>query len=213
MRNPTLLDRLLIEADRALKTLIPGSLHSQRPSPGQSEHLRSSLLPAQQRLSAGLMRVNHSGEVCAQALYQGQALTARSDQVAQSMRLAALEEVDHLVWCEQRLQQLHSRPSWLAPLWYSASFCLGALAGRLGDAISLGFIEATEDQVGQHLACHNLRLPEQDLASRAIVHQMMLDEAAHAQQAIDQGACIFPAPIKRLMATVAKVMTGVAFYV
>ena len=162
------------------------------------------------QLSGALMRVNHVGEVCAQALYQAQALTARSPQMREQMLAAAREETDHLAWTQERLRDLNDRPSLLNPLWYASSFAIGLVAGRLGDAASLGFVVETERQVEAHLASHLKRLPASDLASRAIVEQMRQDEGRHAADALAAGAAPMPEPVKWLMRAAAKVMTTVA---
>lgn len=158
------------------------------------------------------MRVNHVGEVCAQALYEAQAMTARSPQLREQMRRAAQEETDHLAWTAQRLRALGDRPSLLNPLWYAGAFAIGLAAGRAGDAWSLGFVVETERQVEEHLASHLDRLPAEDEASRAIVAQMKVDEAAHAEQALAAGAAPLPAPVRWLMRGAAKVMTTTAHY-
>jgi len=160
--------------------------------------------------SASLMRVNHVGEVCAQALYQGQALTSRTQAVRTEMQIAADEEIDHLDWCYKRIEQLDSHTSYLNPLWYAGSFMLGVGAGLAGDKWSLGFLAETEKQVVEHLESHLGRLPEEDVVSRAVVQQMAVDEAQHAQMAIDNGAADLPIPIKRLMSMTAKIMTTVS---
>jgi ubiquinone biosynthesis monooxygenase Coq7 len=157
------------------------------------------------------MRVNHSGEVCAQALYQGQALTARLPEVRREMEAAADEEMDHLAWCEARLRELDDHPSYLNPLWYGLSFGLGATAGAISDRLSLGFVAATEQQVCKHLDSHLARLPEQDTASRAVVAQMLEDEARHAHTALDAGGIPFPAPVRGLMSLVSRVMTETSY--
>jgi ubiquinone biosynthesis monooxygenase Coq7 len=168
-------------------------------------------MPAAERQRSGaLMRVNHVGEVCAQALYQAQALTARTPALRQQMQQAAREEMDHLAWTEQRLQELGDRPSLLNPLWYAGSFAIGLLAGRLGDSASLGFVVETERQVEQHLAGHLDRLPEADARSRAIVDQMRADERRHADDAQQAGGQDLPAPVRWLMRGAAKVMTTTA---
>ena len=159
------------------------------------------------------MRVNHVGEVCAQALYLAQALTARDPKLVERMRLAASDELDHLAWTEARLAQLGDRPSLLNPLWYGGAFAIGLLAGRLGDAVSLGFVIETERQVEQHLASHLERLPAADTASRAIVEQMRQDEARHAREAQDAGGAVLPAPARWLMRAAAKVMTETAHHI
>ena len=168
------------------------------------------LSDSERRLSGALMRVNHVGEVCAQALYQAQALTARSPRLREQMLAAAREESDHLAWTQERLRDLGDRPSLLNPLWYAGSFAIGLAAGRLGDAASLGFVVETERQVEAHLASHLGRLPETDHASRAIVKQMKADEARHAEDALAAGAAPMPEPVKWLMRAAAKVMTTVA---
>ncbi|MFV8783466.1 2-polyprenyl-3-methyl-6-methoxy-1,4-benzoquinone monooxygenase [Microbulbifer sp. SA54] len=206
------LDRLLLQADRALRTLSPGSPCHERPSPAKFA-AEAELSDAERRHAAGLMRVNHSGEVCAQALYQGQALTAKLPQVRAEMEHAADEEIDHLAWCEQRLQELDSRPSLLNPLWYGLSFGIGAAAGKISDRISLGFVAATEEQVCKHLEGHLQGLPAQDEKSRAVVEQMLVDEAKHQHAALDAGGARFPGPVKGLMTLVSKAMTSVSYRV
>ena len=160
--------------------------------------------------SAALMRVNHVGEVCAQALYQGQALTSRSESVRNKMQEAADEELDHLDWCQQRIDELEGHTSYLNPVWYLGSFALGVGAGLAGDKWSLGFLAETEKQVVEHLHSHLQRLPQEDTVSRAVVQQMAIDEAHHAQMAIDNGAAELPPPIKALMKWTAGVMTSVS---
>lgn len=204
------LDRLLVSADNALRTLA-GSPVAARPCPGSGPDDR--LAPADRPLSGALMRVNHVGEVCAQALYQAQALTARTPELRDRMQVAAKEELDHLAWTAQRLQELGDRPSLLNPLWYAGSFAIGVLAGRLGDARSLGFVIETENQVEQHLAGHLDRLPASDDRSRAIVEQMRADEQRHADDALDAGGQVLPAPARWLMRAAAKVMTSTAHHI
>ncbi|WP_105102942.1 2-polyprenyl-3-methyl-6-methoxy-1,4-benzoquinone monooxygenase [Microbulbifer pacificus] len=211
-RQLTGLDRLLLQADRALRTLSPGSPCHARPSPSKAVD-ESELSDAERRHAAGLMRVNHSGEVCAQALYQGQALTAKLPQVRAEMEHAANEEIDHLAWCEQRLQELDSRPSLLNPLWYGLSFGIGAAAGKISDKVSLGFVAATEEQVCKHLESHLQKLPAQDEKSRAVVEQMLVDEARHQHAALDAGGARFPGPVKGLMTLVSKAMTSASYRV
>tara|TARA_B100000446_G_scaffold39947_3_gene35514 strand:+ start:18182 stop:18661 length:480 start_codon:yes stop_codon:yes gene_type:complete len=157
------------------------------------------------------MRVNHAGEVCAQALYQGQAMTAKLPQVRQEMELAAEEEVDHLAWCQERIENLGSHTSLLNPLWYGMSFGIGATAGLISDRMSLGFVAATEDQVCKHLQDHLSELPEQDAKSRAVVEVMLEDEAKHAHSALEAGGHRFPAPVKGLMSLVSKAMTKTSY--
>ncbi|GAB2512213.1 2-polyprenyl-3-methyl-6-methoxy-1,4-benzoquinone monooxygenase [Microbulbifer agarilyticus] len=209
-RQLTGLDRLLLQADRALRTLSPGSPCHERPSPAKAVD-EAELSDSERRHTAGLMRVNHSGEVCAQALYQGQALTAKLPEVRAEMEHAADEEIDHLAWCEQRLDELGSRPSVLNPLWYGMSFGIGAAAGKISDKVSLGFLAATEEQVCKHLEGHLQELPEQDEKSRAVVEQMLVDEAKHQHAALDAGGARFPGPVKGLMTLVSKAMTSVSY--
>jgi ubiquinone biosynthesis monooxygenase Coq7 len=206
-RHYSSIDRLLLQADAAMRTLIPNSSHASRPSPATLEP-QSTLDETQTRHIAGLMRINHTGEVCAQALYQGQALTASLPHVREQMEHAAEEEVDHLVWCEQRIRELGSQPSLLNPLFYGLSFAIGATAGAISDKVSLGFVAATEDQVCKHLDEHLQQIPETDRKSRAILEQMRIDEELHATSALNAGGFRFPAPVKFGMSMLAKVMTG-----
>lgn len=206
--SPT--DRLLMQADAALRTLLPFSGQPQRPSPAVLK-TEAELDEQQSRHVAGLMRVNHTGEVCAQALYQGQALTARLPRVREAMERAADEEIDHLAWCDQRLRQLGSHTSVLNPLFYGLSFGLGATAGLISDRISLGFVAATEDQVCKHLDDHLQQLPKDDDKSRAILEQMRSDEAEHSTAALEAGGLRFPAPVKFGMSLMAKVMTTTTY--
>jgi ubiquinone biosynthesis monooxygenase Coq7 len=157
------------------------------------------------------MRVNHTGEVCAQALYQGQALTAKLPTVRDEMQQAAEEEVDHLVWCEERLRELDSQPSYLNPAWYGLSFALGAIAGAVGDRVSLGFVAATEERVCRHLKDHLKQLPEEDRKSRLILQQMLEDEQRHGENALAAGGTDFPKPVKDAMSTVSRVMTETSY--
>lgn len=200
-----ILDNLIIQFDSALRTLVPGSVHAHRPNPASGKTDVELDEPERQHV-AGLMRINHTGEVCAQALYQGQALTARLPDVRDGMNQAAEEEIDHLSWCEDRLKELDSRPSLLNPLWYGLSFGLGAAAGLAGDRWSLGFVAETEKQVCHHLEEHLGRLPEQDLKSEAILAQMLVDEGQHAINAEAAGAAELPAPVKTAMTLMASVM-------
>lgn len=203
-------DRLLMQADAALRTLLPFSGQPTRPSPAQLKD-EAELSESESRHVAGLMRINHTGEVCAQALYQGQALTASLPRVRQAMEKAADEEVDHLAWCEQRIHQLGSHTSVLNPLFYGLSFGIGAGAGVISDRISLGFVAATEEQVCKHLDDHLQQLPAADEKSRAILEQMREDEAHHGAIAIDAGGFRFPAPVKFGMSLLAKVMTKATY--
>ncbi|WP_425914091.1 2-polyprenyl-3-methyl-6-methoxy-1,4-benzoquinone monooxygenase [Pseudomonas sp. GWSMS-1] len=205
-------DRLLLQADAALRTLLPFSGQPTRPSPAIVQP-EAELDDAQTQHIAGLMRINHTGEVCAQALYQGQALTAKLPQVRQTMEHAADEEIDHLAWCEQRIRQLGSQPSILNPLFYGLSFGVGAAAGLISDKVSLGFVAATEDQVVKHLDEHLQQIPQDDQKSRAILEQMRVDEEQHACNALDAGGLRFPAPVKFGMSLLAKVMTSTTYRV
>lgn len=206
-RHYSPIDRLLLQADAAMRTLIPNSSHASRPSPALTEP-QSTLDAEQSRHIAGLMRINHTGEVCAQGLYQGQALTAKLPETREKMELAAEEEVDHLVWCEQRLRELGSQTSLLNPLFYGLSFAVGATAGAISDKVSLGFVAATEDQVCKHLDDHLQQIPATDPKSRAILEQMRIDEEEHATSALEAGGYRFPAPVKFGMSILAKVMTS-----
>jgi len=209
MAANSLLDLAVLAADRVLKTLA-GQHTAERRYPAQT--LASSPLDEDGRAhAAGLMRVNHAGEVCAQALYEGQAMVARDREVKDALLAAAKEEEDHLAWCDERLQELDSRPSVLNPLWYGVSFALGAATGLMGDRISLGFVAATEDQVCRHLDRHLNQLPDEDVRSRAIVAQMRDDEARHGTAARDAGGSEFPQPVKDAMTLVSKLMTATAY--
>jgi ubiquinone biosynthesis monooxygenase Coq7 len=205
-------DRLLLQADAALRTLLPFSVQPSRPSPAIVQP-EAELDERQAQHVAGLMRINHTGEVCAQALYQGQALTAKLPQVRKAMEHAADEEVDHLAWCEQRIRQLGSQPSILNPLFYGLSFGVGAAAGLISDKVSLGFVAATEDQVVKHLDDHLQQIPLEDQKSRAILEQMRVDEEQHACNALDAGGLRLPAPVKFGMSLLAKVMTSTTYRV
>lgn len=202
------MDKLIIAADAALRTLFatPRAARACPTLPQQSTELSA----AEKAQAGALMRVNHVGEVCAQALYTAQALVTGNEALRAQFKQASLEETDHLAWTSQRLAELGARPSLLNPLWYAGAFGLGLLAGRLGDRVSLGFVVETENQVEAHLQSHMSRLPAHDHASRAIVAQMKDDEARHAVDARRAGAQELPAPVKMLMAAAAKVMTTVA---
>lgn len=209
-RQLSLIDKLIINADQTLRTLVPSAAKAARSNPAQ-DHPPATLSEQERKHVAGLMRINHTGEVCAQALYQGQALTAKLPTVRKEMEHAAQEEVDHLVWCEQRLEALGSRTSWLNPAFYIMSLTLGATAGLAGDKWSLGFVAATEDQVCQHLNHHLKQLPENDLQSKAILEQMLEDEAAHASKALAAGGLKFSGAVKKLMTMFSKVMTSTTY--
>lgn len=210
------IDRLVTGFDRALRTLS-GQQAAQRPTPKASSASQTAggvaeVMPKDDKQHAGaLMRVNHTGEVCAQALYDGQALTASDSAVTEHMRDAAAEETDHLVWCAERLEELDTRPSLLNPLFYAGSYLMGAAAGLAGDKVSLGFVEATEAQVCKHLDEHLAQLPESDGRSRAILEQMRADEARHGNEALAAGGEPFSALTKRMMTLVAKVMTATSY--
>lgn len=210
MRRYSFFDRLIGEADKALRTLAPEAMQATRPTPAQ-DHSEPPLNEDERRHVAGLMRVNHTGEVCAQALYQGQALTARLPEVRAEMEHAAKEEEDHLAWCEQRVHELGSHTSLLNPVWYAMSFGIGAAAGIAGDKWSLGFVAETEKQVCDHLQGHLSNLPKQDEKTRAIVSQMHKDEDEHMRMAMRAGAAELPPPVKKLMTAVSKVMTSTAY--
>jgi len=202
------MDSLLNAADTALRTLFATPRASQAyPAPTQNA---TALNEVEKKKAAGLMRVNHVGEVCAQALYTAQALATPNPALRRHFTQACAEETDHLAWTAQRLEALGSRPSLLNPLWYAGAFGLGLLAGRMGDALSLGFVVETERQVGAHLESHLSLLPEGDHESRAIVTQMQIDEIRHADEAAATGAAELPQPVKQLMRAAAKVMTTVA---
>jgi ubiquinone biosynthesis monooxygenase Coq7 len=216
----TVTDALLITADNALRTLLAPH-HAARPTPGAASGQRSEaapLSPEERRLSGALMRVNHVGEICAQALYTGQALAARlgpgdartRERTARHLEAAAQDETDHLAWCQQRLDELGDRRSLLCPLWYAGALAIGLGAGLAGRGISLGFVVETERQVEAHLDGHLERLPVRDQASRAIVAQMKADEVRHAREAQQAGGVELPAPVKWVMRAAAKVMTTVA---
>ncbi len=205
-----LLEPLLGAADHALRAVFAAHTPA-RPIPGQGQS--GPAAPHERRHAAGLMRVNHSGEVAAQALYHGQAAFARKRATREMLMRAGREEADHLAWCEQRLRELGSRPSLLTPLWYAGSFAIGAAAAALGDRISLGFVAETERQVEGHLDSHLDRLPEDDARSRAIIEQMKVDETAHGKAAIEAGGIELPAPVRGAMRQTARVMTFTSYWI
>lgn len=205
------IDKFIIGFDHALRTLLTPA-QTLRPVPG-TELPEAELNDSEKSESTALMRVNHVGEVCAQALYQGQALTAHDTEVQHALTQAAREETEHLAWTERRIAELRGRKSLLNPLWYGGSFAIGALAGMLGDKWNLGFLAETERQVEVHLAGHLKRLPHHDQKSRAIVAQMQLDEAGHATAAMSHGGAELPLPVKVAMKLGSKVMTKTAYWV
>lgn len=211
IRQLSPIDRLLAGAQKALETVF-GHPAAERANPG-NPHPDMVMDDAGRRHAAGLMRINHVGEVCAQALYVGQATVARDPATRAQLLHAAQEETDHLAWCADRLTELDSRPSLLNPIWYGGSFAIGALAGLRGDGWNLGFVVETERQVEAHLDEHLEELPAEDLRSRAILEQMKADEARHADQAEAAGARVLPFPIPRLMSAASKVMKTVAYRV
>ncbi|NII56103.1 2-polyprenyl-3-methyl-6-methoxy-1,4-benzoquinone monooxygenase [Luteibacter sp. SG786] len=209
VRTLSPLDRLLEGLERAMEA-VAGSPEAHRRSPGDALP-DADLTEAERRHAAGLMRINHVGEVCAQALYVGQAALARNEETRQHLMHAAQEETDHLAWCAERLKQLDSRPSLLNPLWYAGSYAIGVAAAAVGDPVSLGFVVETERQVEAHLADHLERLPAQDARSRAILTQMQTDEIRHAEAAQARGGIDLPWPIPRLMHAASAVMKAVAY--
>jgi 3-demethoxyubiquinol 3-hydroxylase len=203
------IDRLIVEIDKGVRTVL-GVHAGARPTPGE-ERSEADLEEPARRHAAALMRVNHCGEVCAQALYQGQALASQNDELTRKLRSASREEEDHLVWTEARIHELGGRTSLLNPLWYLGSLAMGFAAGRAGDAWNLGFLKETERQVERHLQGHLERLDPHDARTRAIVAQMKVDEAGHADMAARLGARELPAPLKHAMAAVARVMTTLSY--
>lgn len=212
MRKFTFTDQLCLNIDQAARTLANIYPECERadPSQGQKDNELSS---DEKKVASGLMRINHAGEVCAQALYQGQSLTARLPNVREKMQQAADEEVEHLAWCKSRLDDLDSHTSFLNPVWYVASFTIGAVAGAVGDKWSLGFVAETERQVVTHLEKHMSQLPPQDKKSHAVLKQMQIDEDKHRHMAIDAGAAQFPKPIQVMMTFVSKFMTKTAYWI
>jgi ubiquinone biosynthesis monooxygenase Coq7 len=209
-RNYSTIDRLISSIDEALRVSTGEAPPPQRESPA------GGITPAElneddRRHAAGLMRINHTGEVCAQALYAGQAATARDDSTREAMQQAADDEIDQLAWCEERLKELDSQPSLLNPFWYAGSFAIGAIAGVAGDDWSLGFVKETENQVEAHLQDHLEKLPEGDARSQAILDQMKMDEARHAEMAHEAGARELPPPIRKAMAFTAGIMKSLAY--
>lgn len=200
------IDNSILNLDRALRTLVPNAAAANRASPAQ-DMVETELSDQEKRHSIGLMRINHTGEVCAQALYSGQALTAKLATVRDEMDEAAAEEIDHLVWCEQRLNELGSHTSLLNPLFFGASFAIGAGAGLISDRLSLGFVAATEEQVCLHIDKHLASLPQNDEKSQAILKQMRIDEAKHQLAALESGGLVFPKTVMKTMTLISNLMT------
>ncbi len=206
-----MLDQLIVGFDRALRTVFANA-STVRPVPGDGLP-EAELSDEERSRAASLMRVNHCGEICAQALYQGQAMMSRDEGIKRVLERAAQEETEHLAWTERRIAELGGRKSLLNPLWYGGSLAIGVIAARFGDGVNLGFLAETERQVESHLKSHLDRLPPQDLRSREIVTQMKEDEAAHADTAVRLGAVELPEPVKAAMKASSKVMTGLAYWV
>lgn len=212
MRQFTFIDKIIDNVDAAIQTLTPPKQRSvQRAYPDEGID-ETELTQSQKRHIAGLMRVNHSGEVCAQALYQGQAMTAQLTEVRDKMNQAAAEEIEHLAWCEKRLEELSSAPSLLNPLWYTGSLTIGAIAGLIGDKWSLGFVVETERQVTTHLASHIAQLPKEDIKTLAVLEQMKQDETEHAETAYAAGGAELPDGVRWLMKQISKIMTNTSYY-
>lgn len=210
MRNYNFVDKFIVECDKAINTVLAKSKHASRPIPGYDVE-QAELSAVETQLAVRLMRVNHAGEVSAQALYQGQALTAKLPEVREAMAQAAIEENDHLAWCEQRVTELGGQTSLLNPFWYVGSYVLGATAGKLGDKWSLGFVAETEAQVVKHLDEHIDKINQKDMKTQAILAQMKIDEAHHGTVAIEAGGVDLPAPVKFAMTLMSKVMTSSSY--
>ena len=211
-REYSVFDKMISHFDHALRTVVGKPLVTTRQNPAQNVPV-SELNTKEKQQVAGLMRVNHAGEVAAQGLYQGHMLTARTDKTRVDMEQSAQEENDHLAWCEARLEELDSHKSYLSPAWYAGSLLIGMAAGLAGDKWSLGFVEETEQQVTDHLERHQEQLPEQDLKTAAIINQMKIDETQHAEKANQAGAQALPEVIRKLMQITAKIMTSTAYHV
>ncbi len=213
-RHYSPIDQLMMQIDNGLRTVFGKPLVTERPDPQDSvtTELKQELSVTEKTFSARLMRINHAGEVAAQGLYQGQALTAKLPDVRDKMQRAAEEENDHLAWCERRIKELGSHTSYFNPLWYFGSISIGALAGIAGDKWSLGFVAETERQVVKHLDEHLTSISENDVESRAILEQMKIDEGRHATVALEAGGAELPAPVKSLMSLTSKVMTKTAYW-
>lgn len=211
-KHYTAIDQLCLGVDQFLRALSDTPLTTGRAYPAAQE-ITPELTPEETKHSAGLMRVNHAGEICAQALYQAQALASRGSDLTEKLRQAAVEEGDHLAWCSRRLLELGSHHSYLNPLWYLGSYCIGFTAGLIGDRVSLGFLAETEKQVVQHLQSHLRKLPEKDHSSRRILEQMRKDEEKHQEEAIELGGAILPSPIQKMMTWVSRVMVKTAYWI
>lgn len=206
-----LIDQVINTFDGAMRTIFAEARPSRaRPDASIKEEV---ITDKQKQEVVALMRINHVGEVCAQALYSGQALTSRNPQIVSALQHAASEETDHLAWCESRIKELGGRKSFLNPVWYMGSFTLGAVAGAIGDKWNLGFLAETEQQVSAHLSSHLKKLPIEDVKTRSIIEQMQADEMSHAQEAVNLGAAKLPVTIKKLMKISSKIMTSTAYYV
>ncbi len=206
----SVIDQFILEFDTALRSVVGGA-NAGRPTPGSEVGANNALDAAQRQHAAGLMRINHVGEVCAQALYQSQKLVARDPKIQAMLEHSGQEEMDHLAWCEHRLKELGSHTSYLNPFWYAGSFAIGLAAGLAGDKWSLGFVAETEKQVEHHLESHLKKLPEEDHRSRAIVDQMRIDENEHGQAAVQAGGAELPEPVQKIMQLMSKVMTTTAY--
>ena len=206
-----MIDSLILNVDRALRTVFSAA-RSVRQTPGR-DLAEGEMNEAERRHAAALMRINHVGEVCAQALYQGQAIVCRDERVKRALERAADEEIEHLAWTEGRIRELAGRKSLLNPIWYGGALAIGILAGKMGERWNLGFLAETEQQVEAHLKSHLATLPEQDSRSRAIVDQMAVDEISHAKLAMDLGGQTLPDGVKSAMRAASKVMTSVAYWV
>lgn len=214
MRRITEIDSAIGYLDNFIQTVLPPKnrfSYRDIPKPQSEKAADDTMNDKEKTHAANLIRINHTGEVCAQALYQGQALSAKNEIIKEKMQEAALEEIDHLAWCEKRLDELDSRVSYLNPIWYSLSFLLGSFAGVLGDKTSLGFVVETERQVSEHLEKHLSLLPESDDKSRAILSQMQEDEMQHATNALEAGAIELPKPVKGMMRAMSKIMTTLTY--
>lgn len=211
-RHYSPIDQFMMQIDNGLRTVFGKPLVTERPDPQDSVTVKQKLSATEKTFSARLMRINHAGEVAAQGLYQGQALTAKLPNVRDKMQRAAEEENDHLAWCERRIKELGSHTSYFNPLWYFGSISIGALAGIAGDKWSLGFVAETERQVVKHLDEHLSTISEKDVESRAVLKQMKIDEGRHATVALEAGGAELPAPVKSLMSLTSKVMTKTAYW-